>query len=165
MRTVLQEPTLFDTSIKENIQFGKLGATKEEVIQSAKDANIHEAIKDLPKSYTSSVGEHGGLLSGGQKQRIAIARALVGKPSLLLLDEATSALDVENEALLERQIKNSSKTVLIVTHRLPLVRSAHAVVQIEDGHVSWTGTPDEYLELRNLQQHEVSIMYKYIVYN
>ena len=155
MRTVLQEPSLFDTSIKENIQFGKLGATKEEVIQSAKDANIHKAIKDLPKSYTSSVGEHGGLLSGGQKQRIAIARALVGKPSLLLLDEATSALDVENEALLERQIKNSSKTVLIVTHRLPLVRSAHAVVQIEEGQVSWTGTPDEYMELKKLQ-HKVS---------
>ena len=152
--TVLQEPALFDTTIKENILFGKLDATKEQVTQAAKNANIHEAIKDLPKSYNSSVGEHGGLLSGGQKQRIAIARAFLRDPSLLLLDEATSALDVENEALLEETITSSSKTVLIVTHRLPLVRSVHVVIQIEAGHVSWSGTPDEFMALKRVDDHK-----------
>ncbi len=152
MRTVLQEPTLFDTTIKENIEFGKIGSSKEEVTTSAKKANIHDTINELPNSYNSSVGEHGGLLSGGQKQRVAIARALLGNPPLLLLDEATSALDVENEALLEETISEGSKTVLIVTHRLPLVRSAHLVVHVEDGTVGWFGTSEEYMELKSFDE-------------
>lgn len=155
--TVSQEPVLFNTSIRENILFGNENATRQDVVQAAKAANAHSFITALPCGYSTVVGEQGGKLSGGQKQRIAIARALVRNPKILLLDEATSALDTENEAILLETVKNvaGEKTVIVITHRLPLVKCADVVVSIEGGQVAWKGTPAELYAMKNINVDKV----------
>lgn len=142
---VSQEPVLFNTSIKENIQMGHTDASMSAVVKAAKAANAHNFITALPNGYHTVVGEQGAMLSGGQKQRIAIARALVRDPKILLLDEVTSALDTENEVSLQEALMKAAgeRTVIIVTHRLPLVKSADRVVSVEGGCVEWTGTPSQ----------------------
>ena len=156
--TVSQEPVLFNTTIRENILFGSKTATMPDVVQAAKAANAHHFIMSLPLGYNTVVGEQGGQLSGGQKQRIAIARALVRNPKILLLDEATSALDTENEAILLETIKNvaGEKTVIVITHRLPLVKCADHVVSVEGGQVTWRGTPAELYAMKNINVDKVS---------
>lgn len=155
--TVSQEPVLFNTSIRENILFGSENATMPEVVQAAKAANAHHFIMGLPYGYNTVVGEQGGQLSGGQKQRIAIARALVRNPKILLLDEATSALDTENEAILLDTIRNvaGEKTVIVITHRLPLVKCADVVVSVEGGEVTWKGTPAQLYAMKNINVDKV----------
>lgn len=155
--TVSQEPVLFNTSIRENILFGNENATRQDVVQAAKAANAHSFITALPCGYSTVVGEQGGKLSGGQKQRIAIARALVRNPKILLLDEATSALDTENEAILLETVKNvaGEKTVIVITHRLPLVKCADVVVSIEGGQVAWKGTPAKLYAMKNINVDKV----------
>ena len=155
--TVSQEPVLFNTSIRENILFGLENATMPEVVQAAKAANAHHFIMGLPYGYNTVVGEQGGQLSGGQKQRIAIARALVRNPKILLLDEATSALDTENEAILLDTIRNvaGEKTVIVITHRLPLVKCADIVISVEGGEVTWKGTPAQLYAMKNIDVDKV----------
>ncbi|HKL18833.1 MAG TPA: ABC transporter transmembrane domain-containing protein [Halalkalibaculum sp.] len=144
---VPQDVHLFGTSIKENIRYGRLDATSEDIAQAAADANALEFIQQIPEGLDAKVGEKGVKLSGGQRQRLAIARALLKDPGILLLDEATSSLDSESEAqvqeALERLMKN--RTTFIIAHRLSTVQHADRIVVIEQGEIVQKGTHDELL--------------------
>ncbi|WP_338684719.1 ABC transporter ATP-binding protein [Haloferula helveola] len=145
MAMVPQEVLLFGGTIRENIEYGRPGATPEEIEAAAKEANAHGFIEDLPDGYDTVVGPRGVKVSGGQRQRIAIARAILANPKILLLDEATSALDAESERLvneaLERLMKD--RTSLVIAHRLSTVRDADRIVVINCGRVAESGTHDE----------------------
>ncbi|KAL3723208.1 hypothetical protein ACJRO7_035395 [Eucalyptus globulus] len=164
MGRVSQEPTLFATSIKENILFGKENAEMKEVIEAAKASNAHNFISQLPQGYDTQVGERGIQLSGGQKQRIAIARAIIKAPRILLLDEATSALDSESEKIVQDALDRASigRTTIIIAHRLSTVRHANNIAVIQNGQVIETGNHEEliqnedglYTSLVNLQKSE-----------
>ncbi|CAH1394581.1 unnamed protein product [Nezara viridula] len=147
---VRQEPTLFDTSIEENIRYGKTNASLEEIVEAAKISYAHGFIEKLPSGYGSIVGEGGTKLSGGQKQRIAIARAIVRKPKLLLLDEATSALDTHSEGIVQEALDNAmrGRTTLIIAHRMSTVRKADVIYAMKEGCVVEKGTHSELMELR-----------------
>ncbi|TDX59210.1 ABC transporter ATP-binding protein [Orenia marismortui] len=144
---VPQETLLFGGTIKENILYGNLDASDEEIIQAAKTANAHDFILKFPDGYDSSIGERGAGLSGGQKQRIAIARAVLKNPQILILDEATSALDTESEALvqeaLDRLMKN--RTTFVIAHRLSTILDADKIVVMEKGKIVERGTHEELL--------------------
>jgi len=144
-----QEPTLFGTSIIENIRYGRPGASDEEVFQAARLANAHNFIDSFPGKYKTMVGERGVTLSGGQRQRIAIARALLKDPRILILDEATSALDAESEALVQEALERLMKgrTVFIIAHRLSTIKNADIICLITQKHknIVEKGTHDELL--------------------
>ncbi len=144
---VLQENTLFNRSIRDNIALVNPALPIEAVIEAAKLAGAHEFICELPEGYDSLVGEHGTGLSGGQRQRIAIARALITNPRVLILDEATSALDYESEKTIQDNMRLICKgrTVLIIAHRLSAVRDADRIIVVERGQLVEQGTHDELL--------------------
>ena len=144
---VPQETMLFNTSIMNNILYGRLDATEEEVVAAAKAANAHEFIKDLPDGYATVVGDRGSALSGGQRQRIAIARAILKDPHILILDEATSALDTESEKIVQSALETLMKgrTSLVIAHRLSTVRNADKIVVINHGSIVESGTHKELL--------------------
>jgi ABC-type multidrug transport system fused ATPase/permease subunit len=157
---VLQETVLFRGTIRENIAYGRPGATDEEVIAAAKLANADEFITRMPHGYDSIVGERGDTLSGGQRQRIGIARAVIRNSPIMILDEPTAALDTESERLviegLERLMKG--RTVIMIAHRLSTLRDADKIIVIKDGVVAEEGTNDEliarggvYAELHRIQ--------------
>lgn len=162
MGLVSQEHALFGTSIKDNIMFGKLDATMDEVIAAATAANAHNFIRQLPEGYETKVGERGALLSGGQKQRIAIARAIIKNPVILLLDEATSALDAESETLVQNALDQASlgRTTLVVAHKLSTVRNADLIAVVDNGCLVEIGTHNDlinridghYAKMANLQR-------------
>ncbi|KAL1336538.1 hypothetical protein AAHE18_10G069900 [Arachis hypogaea] len=162
MGLVNQEPILFATSIRENILFGKEGASMEAVINAAKAANAHGFIVKLPSGYETQVGQLGTQLSGGQKQRIAIARALIRNPKILLLDEATSALDSESERIVQEALDLASRgrTTIIVAHRLSTIRNADSIVVLQSGRVVESGSHVELLKLNNGQGGAYSKMLK-----
>jgi len=142
---VLQETVLFRGTIKENIAYGRPGATEEEIIAAAKLANADEFITRMPHGYDSVVGERGDTLSGGQRQRIGIARAVIRNSPIMILDEPTAALDTESERLviegLERLMKG--RTVIMIAHRLSTLRDADKIIVLKDGVVAEEGTNDE----------------------
>ena len=142
---VPQDPVIFATSARENIRFGRLNATDEQVETAAKAAAVHEFIQSLPEGYDSPLGERGVMLSGGQKQRIAIARAILRDAPVLLLDEATSALDAESEVLVQAAVDSLSadRTTLIVAHRLATVKKADRIVVLDAGRIVAHGKHDE----------------------
>ncbi|XP_021741433.1 putative ABC transporter B family member 8 [Chenopodium quinoa] len=142
MGLVSQDHALFGTSIKDNIMFGKLDATMDEVISAAQAANAHNFIRQLPEGYETKIGERGALISGGQKQRIAIARAIIKNPVILLLDEATSALDSESETLVQSALDQASlgRTTLVVAHKLTTVKNADMIAVINNGEIMETGS-------------------------
>ncbi|GAV77509.1 ABC_tran domain-containing protein/ABC_membrane domain-containing protein [Cephalotus follicularis] len=161
---VQQEPTLFGTSIYENILYGKEGATEAEVIEAAKLSNAHGFISALPEGYATKVGERGVQLSGGQKQRVAIARAVLKNPEILLLDEATSALDVESERVVQQALDRlmRDRTTVMVAHRLSTIKNADRISVIQGGKIIEQGTHSSlienkegaYYKLINLQQQQ-----------
>ncbi len=142
---VPQDAYLFTTSIKENIRYGRLGASDEEVMEAARRAYAHEFIMSFPDGYDTMVGERGESLSGGQRQRIAIARAFIRNAPILLLDEATSALDSESEQLVQKGIEDlmGGRTTLVVAHRLSTIEKADRIYVIEGGKICEEGRHDE----------------------
>jgi ABC-type multidrug transport system fused ATPase/permease subunit len=152
MAFVPQDVVLFGGSIKENIAYGKPGATDEEIIAAAKGANAHNFVMSFPEKYETIVGERGIKLSGGQRQRIAIARAILKDPAILILDEATSSLDSESEQLVQEALENLMKgrTSFVIAHRLSTIRNAHKIVVIDQGIVVETGTHNELINHNGL---------------
>jgi ATP-binding cassette subfamily B protein len=144
---VFQESFLYHTTIRENLRLGRLDATDEEIERACRDAEIHEAICQLPQGYDSPVGERGSLLSGGQRQRLAIARALLRDPRILFLDEATSALDPGTEIALNATLERLARgrTVISVTHRLAATGRCDRVIVLHQGRLAESGTPAELL--------------------
>lgn len=145
---VPQETSLFHRSIAENIAYGKLDATPEEIKWAAEQANAHEFIKELPNGYDTLVGERGVKLSGGQRQRVAIARAILKDAPILVLDEATSALDSESEALIQEALEKlmQGRTSIVIAHRLSTVASLDRIVVLEDGKIVEQGKHEELLQ-------------------
>ena len=144
---VLQEPFLFNDTIKNNIAYGKIGATDEEIAGAAKAANAHEFITEFPEKYETLVGERGVKLSGGQKQRLSIARAILADPRILILDEATSSVDTETEILIQKAINNlvQNRTTFIIAHRLSTIQNADLIIVLDQGKIVEMGTHDELL--------------------
>jgi ATP-binding cassette, subfamily B, bacterial len=145
---VPQEVLLFGGSIRENIEYGRAGATFEEIQQAAEQANAHEFIAALPDGYETLVGPRGTKLSGGQRQRIAIARAILADPRILLLDEATSALDSESERLVNEALERlmAGRTSLVIAHRLSTVRHADRILVFNHGRIVESGSHDRLIE-------------------
>ena len=149
---VQQDVYLFDGTIKDNIAYGKPGASDEEIIKAAKCASIHDFIMELPDGYDTYVGERGTRLSGGQKQRISIARVFLKNPPILILDEATSALDNESERWIQKSLEELSKnrTTITIAHRLSTIRDADEIIVITEDGIAERGTHAELLERNGL---------------
>ena len=149
---VQQDVYLFDGTIKDNIAYGKPGASDEEIINAAKCASIHDFIMELPDKYDTYVGERGTRLSGGQKQRISIARVFLKNPPILILDEATSALDNESERWIQKSLEELSKnrTTITIAHRLSTIRDADEIIVITEDGIAERGTHAELLEKNGL---------------
>ena len=145
---VMQNVQLFDNTIEENIRVGKKGATKEEIIEAAKKARIHDFIMSLPKAYETDIGENGGLLSGGQRQRISIARAFLKDAPILILDEMTSNVDPVNESLIQDAITELAKnrTVIVIAHHLRTIQKADQILVFQKGKLLEKGKHRELLE-------------------
>jgi len=154
MGIVSQEPNLFDRTIGQNIAYGDNSreVPQDEIIDAAKNANIHNFISQLPLGYDTPLGDKGAQLSGGQKQRVAIARALVRNPMVLLLDEATSALDTESEKVVQEALDNAKegRTCITIAHRLTTIQDADLIAVINEGQVHELGTHQELLALRGI---------------
>ena len=146
---VPQEPILFNGTILENIRYGRLDATDEEVFEAARIANVEEFVLGFADQYATLVGERGITLSGGQRQRVAIARAVLKNPRILILDEATSSLDTKSEALVREALERlmQGRTTLVIAHRLTTVQDADQIIVLDEGRVVERGTHDELMRL------------------
>ena len=152
---VQQDVYLFAGTIRDNIAYGKPGASMEEIIEAAKRANIHDFIRELPDGYDTYVGERGARLSGGQKQRISIARVFLKNPPILILDEATSALDNESERWIQQSLEELSRdrTTITIAHRLSTIRGADEIIVITEDGIAERGTHESLLSKGGLYAH------------
>lgn len=159
---VPQETMLFNGSVYNNILYGRLDATKEEIEAAAKAANAHDFIMQLTDGYETKLGDRGVKLSGGQRQRIAIARAILKNPRILILDEATSALDTESERVVQEALDRLmvGRTSFVIAHRLSTVKNADKILVLEKGNLVESGTHDELLALDGLYAHLYKIQYR-----
>jgi len=158
---VTQETILFNDTVYNNIRYGNLYASREQVIAAAKKAYAHRFIEELPQGYDTIVGEKAVKLSGGQRQRIALARAILRDPAILILDEATSALDVESEALIQKVLEEFTRgrTTLLITHRLASLQLADRIIVMNEGKIEDQGTHEELLKRCTLYSrlHEIHL--------
>lgn len=148
MGIMTQDNFLFSGTIKDNIRYGKLDATDEEILQAAKSVNAHDFIMKLEKGYDTELSERGGGLSAGQKQLLAFARTMVSNPKILILDEATSSIDTQTELLVQAGIEAllKGRTSFVVAHRLSTIQKADCIFYIDDGKILEQGTPGELME-------------------
>ena len=148
---VQQDVYMFSGTVLQNIEYGKPGASREEVVRAAKLAGAHEFICELENGYDSYVGEHGLKLSGGQKQRISIARVFLKNPPILILDEATSALDNESERLVQKSLEElmRGRTTFTIAHRLTTIRNAKNILVLTDDGIVEQGSHDELIAKEN----------------
>ena len=149
MGNVNQDPILFNDTFYDNISFGEVNSTEEQVIAAAKVANAHEFIIASPEGYQSNIGDRGGKLSGGQRQRVSIARAVLKNPPILILDEATSALDTESEKLVQEALENlmKNRTSIVIAHRLSTIKNADLICVFHEGEIVERGTHDELIAI------------------
>jgi ATP-binding cassette, subfamily B, bacterial MsbA len=159
---VSQDIVLFDETVRNNIGYGRAGATDDEVIQAAKLAYAHDFIMNLPDGYDAIIGENGVKLSGGERQRLAIARAILRDPPILILDEATSALDTESERIVQMALANlmKSRTTLVIAHRLSTVQKANNIVVLDKGRIVEMGSHQELLRQNGLYRHLYAIQFQ-----
>jgi len=162
MGIVLQDPFLFNDTVKTNIAYGKIGASDEDIIEAAKAANAHDFIMELQNGYDTVVGERGVKLSGGQKQRVSIARAILANPRILILDEATSSVDTETEFLIQTALQRlvKDRTTFVIAHRLSTVHSADLIVVLENGKIMETGKHQELIAKNGLYSRLYKIQFK-----
>src|SRR5699024_653929 len=159
---VQQDVYLFGGTIRENIAYGKPGATDQEIMEAAKKANIHEFIMSLPDGYETFVGERGARLSGGQKQRISIARVFLKNPPILILDEATSALDNESERHIQMSLEKLSKnrTTITIAHRLSTIRNADEIIVINNEGIAERGSHKELMAQGGIYAHYYQMQFE-----
>lgn len=159
---VPQETILFNGSVYDNILYGRLDATKEEIEEAAKAANAHDFIMELPEGYNTMLGDRGVNISGGQRQRIAIARAILKDPRILVLDEATSALDTESERVVQEALNRLmvGRTSIIIAHRLSTIKNADRIIVLDKGKLAEDGTHEELMEKNGLYAHLYQIQYR-----
>jgi ATP-binding cassette subfamily B protein/subfamily B ATP-binding cassette protein MsbA len=152
LAVVQQDVFLFDGTVRENIAYGRRGATEEQLIDAAKRANAHEFIQRLPEGYNTLIGERGFKLSGGQRQRLSIARAILADPQILILDEATSNLDTESEQLIQASLGDllRGRTTFVIAHRLSTITHANVIVTLNEGRIVETGTHEQLMDNRGL---------------
>ena len=159
---VQQDIYLFNASIRDNILYGRLDATEEEIIEAAKRANIHDYIMTLENGYDTQIGERGVRLSGGQKQRLSIARVFLKNPPILILDEATSALDNTTEILIQQALDDlcRGRTTLVVAHRLSTIKNADEIAVIADGKIAEQGTHEELIAKNGIYADLYSLQFR-----
>jgi len=163
MAVVLQDNFLFSASVMENIRYGRLDASDEEIIEVSKAVGAHEFIEKLPEGYETDVRERGGRLSVGQRQLISLARALLADPRILIMDEATSSIDAYTELIIQQAMEKvlRDRTSIIIAHRLSTVRNADRIVVLEEGRIAETGTHAELIEMGGLYKHLYEMQFKY----
>jgi len=158
---VLQEPLLFSGTIAENIRYGRLDATDEEVVEAARSAGAHEFVERLPQGYATTLGERGAHLSGGERQRICVARAFIKNAPILILDEPTSSIDSKTEAVILDSLERlmTGRTSFMIAHRLSTIRHADRILVVDRGQIVEQGSHDELLARDGLyrQLHDAQI--------
>jgi ATP-binding cassette subfamily B protein len=149
---VQQDVYLFTGTVMENIRYGKIDATEEEIIEAAKNANAHDFIMELPDGYDTYIGQRGVKLSGGQKQRLSIARVFLKNPPILIFDEATSALDNESEKVVQESLERLAKnrTTFVIAHRLSTIRNAKDIIVLTEEGIAERGNHNELLDQKGI---------------